>query len=108
MFAAPRASSILPRTRNTSSFEGLAEKNILKILKNKSQRRLLSRFPFPRHFLGTNTLSPPEGPTKFPCIRKGFEIRVAGAVTEYSAKMRSPGPILSKAGDLSDFPARCK
>ncbi len=33
---------------------------------------------------------------------------MAGAAAEYAAKMRSPGPVLSKAGDLGDFPARYK
>jgi hypothetical protein len=66
------------------------------------QSPFLRHFPFPKHALS------PGWAWKFPCYRKGSQIRVAGAVPEYCAKMHSPGPVLSKAGDLSDFPARRK
>lgn len=74
----------------------------------RPQRVSPFRFPFLRHFpLRKHALSPGWA-WKIPCYRKGSQICVAGAVPEYCAKMHSPGPFLSKAGDLSDFPARRK
>jgi hypothetical protein len=57
--------------------------NALKILKNKGQRRLLSRFPFPRHFPFRKHALSPNRAWKFQCFRKGFEIRLAGATPEF-------------------------
>ena len=83
IFAVLRASTITPRTRSAPSWEGLASSEALKILKSSGQRRLLSRFPFLRHFpLRKHALSPGWA-WKFPSICGDFQILLAGATPEF-------------------------
>lgn len=88
----------------------LGQLKVTQAVRRVSRRPATVRIRLPplRHFPLRKHALRPGWALKFPSIRKGFQIRVAGAASEYSAKTRSPGPILSIAGDLSDFPARWK
>ena len=80
--AAPRASTILPRTRSALSWKGSAARKALQILESRGQRVSPSRFPFLRHFpLRKHALSP-ECASKFPSICGLFARNLDGAGAE--------------------------